>query len=208
MPPQGGTTGSLVQAGVRTSQSADLQIVTADGDKVTISSDRTTSVGYAGFSATSGNTRVQGQALQVSSESSVSMSVEGTLDADELADIKKVVKLLERAASSHDATKLLKRLSHAHLDTLSSVEGSVERTVEYNVVQASGSLPAATDATPRADASTPPTPLPQEQAEAQAPASVQPKAEAVPAESAPQAGDFLFAILASMLRSPTQSRAA
>jgi hypothetical protein len=204
VPPQAGTSGSLVQAGFRTSQSADLQIVTADGDTVTISSDRTTSVGYAGFAATSGGMRVEGQALQVSSESSVSLSVEGSLDSKELADIRKVVKLLERAASSQDATRLLRRLSHAHLDSLASVEGSVERTTEFNVVQASGSLPATSDTSASsgtASAATTPEPAALHEPQAEPP-------QAQPAATPVQAGDFLFAILASMLRSPVQSKAA
>jgi hypothetical protein len=201
------TTGSLVQVGFRASTSADLQIVTADGDQVTLSSDRSTSVGYAAFAATSGRARVEGQALRVSSESSVSLSVEGALDAEELADIRKVVKLLERAASSRDASRLLQRLSRAHLDSLASVEGSIERTVEYSVVRASGTTSPAADAAPPAEAQAPQPspsspPLPQAHAVAPDPSG------SAPAAPKAEAGDFLFAILASMLRSPSHSRAA
>jgi hypothetical protein len=204
--PSGKTTGSLVQAGFRASTSADLQIVTADGDTVTLSSDRTTSIGVAGFAATSGGTRVEGTALHVSSESKVSLSVEGELDAKELADIRKVVRLLERAASSHDAGKLLKRLSHADLDSLSSVEGRIERTMEYSVVRSAG------ESSPASDAGPAPAPASQPRLPSPPPPEAPPYADAPdPARSAAPkvaAGDFLFTILTSILRSHADSRAA
>jgi hypothetical protein len=49
-PVSGGATGELIQIGARATRSTDLSIVTAEGDKVTISASATHGVGYAAAS--------------------------------------------------------------------------------------------------------------------------------------------------------------
>ena len=137
-PVSGGATGELIQIGARTTRSTDLSIVTAQGDKVTISASATHGVGYAAATGSSDGTSVTAGALSVTDSSSLSISVDGDLNRRELHDIRKVVRALERAAARGDASRLLDRLSHAHLSSLSSVSGSIttETVVTASKIQA------------------------------------------------------------------------
>jgi hypothetical protein len=167
-------------------------------------------------------------ALSVTDSSSLSISVDGDLNRRELHDIRKVVRTLERAAARGDASRLLDRLSHAHLSSLSSVSGSIttETVVTASKIQAtqqpassttpavpsSSDTPASTDAPSSARAEAP-APASTEAPATPAPTSspvttlptpvVQKLASAVapgaPPPRAPIVADFMFAILKALL---------
>jgi len=138
-PVSGGATGELIQIGARTTRSTDLSIVTAQGDKVTISASATHGVGYAAATGSSDGVSLTAGAVSVSDSSSLSISVEGDLNRRELHDINKVVRALERAAARGDASRLLDRLSHAHLRSLSTISGSITTQTVVTAQQIQGS---------------------------------------------------------------------
>jgi len=185
-PVSGGATCELIQIGARTTRSTDLSIVTAQGDTVTISASATHGVGYAAATGSSDGTTVTARALSVTDSSSLAISVDGDLNRRELHDIKKVVRALERAAARGDASRLLDRLSHAHLSSLSSVSGSIttETVVTANKVQAaqqpaSSTTPAAPSSPDIPVSADAPSPAPST-APATAPATASTDASAAP----------------------------
>lgn len=142
-----GMSASLLQIGFSTSRSTDLSIVTAEGDKVTISTSSLRSVGYAAGMAADGNTSLEAGALRMDASDQVSLSVEGDLSHEELVDLQKVIKSFQRAAAKGDAEQFLKRLSRPDLDTIASVEGSAstETFVTAAILQAAVAAPAPQD---------------------------------------------------------------
>ena len=85
---------STTAVGYSRTSSLDLTLTTRDGDTVTISAQQTTA---AGVSRTQG---VDGDAIASAkaTSSSLSVTVDGSLDPHELADIKKVLKTLADGA--------------------------------------------------------------------------------------------------------------
>src|SRR5262245_30523500 len=83
-------------AGYSASRTLDLTVKTREGDTVTISSSQTTTVGAAGWSAGAGEA-AKADAVVKTTSSSLSVSVDGDLSKDELADLKKVLKALGQA---------------------------------------------------------------------------------------------------------------
>jgi hypothetical protein len=151
----GGVSAQIFQVGVQTTRSTDLQVVTAEGDRVTISADSIRMLGYASASGQSGSASVAGAAMQVSNSDSVSLAVEGDLSRDELQDLQKMVKLFQQAATRGDATKLLDRLSKSGMDSIASVAGTVSVETVVMVSETSASTSAA-----QADAPAEPPPGP------------------------------------------------
>ncbi|MBI3756605.1 MAG: hypothetical protein HY267_01370 [Deltaproteobacteria bacterium] len=98
---QGGYAGvtqtSVVSASSQ--KSLDIALVTAEGDKVTISGASSLQVGFGSYDyrgRLNGNeVNLRGKTLQVASENSFSLSVEGNLSKEELTDIKKLVAKIE-----------------------------------------------------------------------------------------------------------------
>jgi hypothetical protein len=121
-----GTSAAVMHVGARTSRSMDLSIVTAEGDRVTLSASSTRALGYAAAAGTSDGTSVLAGALQVNGSDDVSLSVEGNLSHEELVDLQKVVKAFERAAAKGDASRLIDRLSRPDLDTIGSISGRAQ----------------------------------------------------------------------------------
>lgn len=126
---------------VETRRTAQIEIMTADGDRVTISAGAMVSAsmaaGYAEAQAGDRTGAAAAASMTSSSSTSLSISVEGTLDKDEVKDIQRLVTFLERAAShrprgrerghhegdhghhrGHDATR---RLEHPSFDSLAAV---------------------------------------------------------------------------------------
>ena len=195
-PVSGGATGELIQIGARTTRSTDLSIVTAQGDKVTISASATHGVGYAAATGSSDGVSLTAGAVSVSDSSSLSISVEGDLNRRELHDINKVVRALQRAAARGDASRLLDRLSQAHLRSLSTISGSIttQTVVTAQQIQGSQQPAAPADSAPPASSDTPPvpsgspTPPPvaaSAPATAEAPATTDAPAPAAPASQTP-----------------------
>jgi hypothetical protein len=225
-PVSGGATGELIQIGARTTRSTDLSIVTAEGDKVTISASATHGVGYAAAAGSSDGASLNAAAVTVSDSRSLSISVDGDLNRRELHDIRKVVRALQQAAARGDAGRLLDRLSHAHLSSLTSVSGSITSQTVVTATKVEGTQQSAPAVDDTASSSTDTsassghaaTPPPVAESAAEAPASPTPasstpttfKAPVVqkatpppaPAEQAPRAPrieDFMFAILKALL---------
>jgi hypothetical protein len=228
-PVSGGATGELIQIGARTTRSTDLSIVTAQGDKVTISASATHGVGYAAATGSS-------DGVSVSDSSSLSISVEGDLNRRELHDINKVVRALDRAAARGDASRLLDRLSHAHLRSLSTISGSITTQTVVTAQQIQGSQqpsdpadsapPASLDTSTAPSGSSTPAPVAESASSSTAdaaattdapapaaPASQTPTtlkapvvqkttaagAPGVPPPRAPKIEDFMFTILKALL---------
>ena len=117
---------SATVAGYSRSRALDLTVTTREGDRVTISASQTTMVGAAGATGADGTTAA---ALVKSTSSSLSISVDGDLSKDELADLKQVLKALGQAGQRERARGLL-RGHHGHrrgqdLDTIASISASV-----------------------------------------------------------------------------------
>jgi hypothetical protein len=117
-------------AGYSRSRALDLTVTTREGDRVTISASQTTMVGAAGATGADGATAA---ALVKRTSSSLSISVDGDLSKDELADLKQVLKALGQAGQREQARGLL-RGHHGHhhghrrgqdLDTIASISASV-----------------------------------------------------------------------------------
>jgi len=123
-PPPPAATGVAFAGSARTS-SFDLTVTTADGDRVTISSSTTELLGGVAAAGKDGTTRTGGS----TSESSFSVSIEGTLDRDELRDLRKLAKLLRRAAEGQDIDRLARRLSRPDMDSIASVSASASESV-------------------------------------------------------------------------------
>lgn len=117
-------TGAAFAGAARTS-SFDVTLTTADGDRVTLSTSTTDVLGAVSVTGQD-CTR---QAAVTSSETSFSLTMEGTLDKDELRDLRKVAKFLAKAAAGHDVEKLARRLSRPDLDTVASVSASASQSL-------------------------------------------------------------------------------
>jgi hypothetical protein len=117
--------GVAVSAGAyRETRSASFTFVTADGDTVTIDSSATRELAYATYDA-------DGQmaaGARFSQSASASLTVEGTLDAEELQDIRKALKFLRRAGKDGeiDARELETFTRRQDIDSLQSIAGSIE----------------------------------------------------------------------------------
>lgn len=109
-------------AGAVRSSSFDITVTTADGDRVTLSAEETSSI--AGVATIDG-----GQAGTSTSESSFSLTVEGSLDKGEIRDLRKVLKLLAKAGADQDSSRLAKRLSRPDMDTIADVEASFSESI-------------------------------------------------------------------------------
>lgn len=202
-PVSGAATGELIQIGARTTRSTDLSIETAEGDKVTISASATHGVGYAAASGSADGVSLTAGSVTVSDSSSLSISVEGDLNRRELHDIRKVVRALERAAARGDASRLLDRLSHAHLNSLSSVSGSIttQTVVTATKVEGTQQAASATDS--------PAPPVADAPAQADASATPPPVAESTPSPTdAPAAAATPASTTPTTLRAPALQKAA
>lgn len=134
-PWQAGASGSVqiaqsTRAAIDTRASAEISLVTADGDKVTLSA-RTASL--ATYSTYDYLGRLNGQALAaraenvaIDSSSAFSLTVDGELDPQELADIHKLFDALQGAAAdafSGNSARVAESLTDfAGLDSIASFE--------------------------------------------------------------------------------------
>jgi len=136
-----GVTAGFLQLGHQTSRATDLSIVTAEGDKVTLSTSSLRSLGYAAASGSDGGASLEASVTQMNASDSVSLSVEGDLSHEELVDLQKVIKSFQRAAVRGDAEQFLDRLTRSDLDTIATVEGSAstETVLTATQIQATAS---------------------------------------------------------------------
>jgi len=94
---------STLDAGI--SRSGDLQITTADGDTVHISFSTLQQLHAESVRGKSGGARLDYRNAQQSSQVSVNIGVDGSLDSQEIADIGKLLQNL--AGDGQDATRNL-----------------------------------------------------------------------------------------------------
>ncbi len=130
---------------VETTRSALIEIVTADGDTVTISASAVraaTVAAAAGQSQTpDGSAAVAGGAYSTSSSQSIEITVEGTLEKDEIADIRKLLSMLERGARQsergehgrghHRGHDTRRHVEQASLDSLESFTATFKTSTRY-----------------------------------------------------------------------------
>ena len=120
---------TMVQAS-RT-QSADIQIVTEEGDTVTLSASRTAELSFATYNS-NGQTSAE---LRTGSE--FSMSVEGDLSRRELKDIRRALRIIMKAAedfAENNPEKAARRVSKlSRLDHLAAVNAEFQVRQELSV---------------------------------------------------------------------------
>jgi len=147
---QGVTRANFLSASSR--RSTDISLVTAEGDKVTITAKsalQAEAVSYNYRGRLNGNeANLQGKSLQASSESSLVISVEGDLDKEEVADIKKLVAKLEKLGADSFSQpledSLLQTLGFDDLDSLASFAAHLRYEQQFTaaqVVKAEGEAP-------------------------------------------------------------------
>src|SRR5690349_9944796 len=121
-------------AGYSRTNSLDLTLTTRDGDTVTISAHQTTTAGVSTTTGANGDAT----AAAKTTSSSISVSADGSLDKDERADIKQVLKSLAEGARS----QVLHGHHHGHrrherhgdqgkggLSTIEAISGSFSSSV-------------------------------------------------------------------------------
>jgi hypothetical protein len=113
-------------------QSADIEIQTADGDKVTLSSDikfESSAITYEELSRTNTSySKSQGQIISANANSKLELTVEGTLDELEKNEIKEVLINLFKMVKDFitGKTDTEKTFNHAHLTTISEIKAEFD----------------------------------------------------------------------------------
>ncbi|MHC4267402.1 MAG: hypothetical protein ACYSTS_02950 [Planctomycetota bacterium] len=126
-------------------KSKNISILTSEGDVVTISSHEELHTGYYSYQdITSGNSNLsyqEGEQIELSVEKEFSLSVEGDLSKQEIKDIKKSLKLINRILNGYqsgDIEKVLKNVSKiGKLDSISNLEAAIQQVSSVSYVQQS-----------------------------------------------------------------------
>jgi len=182
---------------VSQAQSTDIKIVTAEGDTVTLSANKTADLSYSTYNA---HGSIDGKSVSVSAmsaemhqTSAFSLTVDGDLNKEELKDIRRAIRIIEKSA--HDvltghADKAASRTAKlAKLDQLASIDADVEFQQEVSVVQASSqstSVPSS-DSTVTPDPTPVPAPPPAPVISAEAPTDASAATATVPPADPPTA---------------------
>jgi hypothetical protein len=125
-------------------KSMDIALVTAEGDKVTISAKSALQAGIASYDyrgRLNGNdVSLQGRALQVSSENSFALSVEGDLSQDELDDIQTLMGNLEKLGADFFSRPLEDSLAQVlsvgdGLDSIASFDAHLHFSRQVTMAQ-------------------------------------------------------------------------
>ena len=138
-----GITSQSSQTDISSQKSIDLSLVTAEGDKVTLSANVAFQASYATYNSQgtlNGVTSVsQGESFEASLEREFSISVEGDLDQQELKDIKKAVKNIIKIAKQFFKGDLdnafAKALKLRTPDTIASLDASFQTSVSASFAQ-------------------------------------------------------------------------
>ena len=126
-------------------KSKDISIRTSEGDVVTISSSEKLHTGYYSYQdVTSGNGNLsyqEGKQIEFSAEKEFSLSVEGDLSKQEIKDIKKSLKLINKILKGYqsgDIEKVLKNVSKiGKLDSIASLEAAIQQVSSVSYAQQS-----------------------------------------------------------------------
>ncbi len=136
---------NYVQGNYAKTNSADITIVTDDGDRVTISSSNSLESSYTTYSGLlrSGSASLKAEGYEYASKlsSSLSLSITGDLDKEEYEDVLAAVKTIESlmeksfTGSVDDLNKLAQEF--VGLDSLSSLDAAirVEESMSYEQAQ-------------------------------------------------------------------------
>ncbi len=131
----------IAKAEITGEQSTDIEILTADGDKVTLSSDikfESSAIVYEKQGQTSaGYSQSQGQIISASANSHLELTVEGTLDEQEKKEIKAVLmnlfKMVKDFITGHAAPDTEEVQTFADLTTISKVKAEVDIKAEVTI---------------------------------------------------------------------------
>jgi hypothetical protein len=152
------TEAAVAKATVRTTSSALIEIVTTDGDKVTISASAVKAASVAAAAGQSetpeGAASAAGTASSTTSSRSLAITVEGTLEKDEVADIRRLLTTLERGATQserggrgrghHRGHDMGKHVEKAALDSLESFTATFKTSTTYAATAAYASVSSTT----------------------------------------------------------------
>ena len=127
----------LVRLAADRSTATELTVVTADGDRVTLSATTTAHVGYAGYAHLAAGkgqaVGVAGEAVSVDASRQLQLSVDGDLSEQEQADIQTLVGLL--AAGDVDGALEQARAGGA-LGSLAGFSLQISQTTRIQLAQA------------------------------------------------------------------------
>ncbi len=140
---EGTSTSRLTQVHAETHSSADITLVTAEGDKVTLSTDAVTQAAYTRYDARG---RVRGhrteehaETFQLSSANDISLQIEGDLNDAERADIQQALGTIEKFATDFFNGKGDEPpdqvFSLGNLHTLRSIDANFELSQSLTVDQ-------------------------------------------------------------------------
>ena len=129
--------------GANSQKSTDIALVTAEGDKITISAKSSLQAEFASYDyrgrLNGGVANLQGQSLQVSAENSFSIAVDGDLSKEELKDIQKLVAKIEKLGANFFSrpleNSLAKTLELGNLDSIASFEANLSYSKQLTVAQ-------------------------------------------------------------------------
>jgi chitodextrinase len=170
----GGTTEKLTAASLSESTSTDLKIVTQQGDVVTLHASLDTNATYASLRSRGPNGKIDAKSLSLSSQQSLSVSVQGDLNAQEQADIDQLVKRIgsdlksflsgQGGATGHEADGLSSlagfQVQFSHSETATAVSIVRRLPAAPAVTDAAGAkpLPAPVPVSPAPEGDTATTP--------------------------------------------------
>ncbi len=126
-------------------KSKNISILTSEGDVVTISSHEELHTGYYSYQeATSGSGSLsyqEGKQFELSASKEFSLSVEGDLSKQEIKDIKKSLRLINKILKGYqsgDIEKVLKNVSKiGKLDNIASLEAAIQQVSSVSYTQQS-----------------------------------------------------------------------
>jgi hypothetical protein len=133
------------QIKVSQSQTADITIVTAEGDTVTLSSSKSADLSVATYNAqgqvggSSGT--ISGTSAQLHRTNAFSITVDGDLNKEELKDIRTAIRTIQKAASDvlkgHEEKAAARTAKLSDLDQIASIDADLEFNREVSVTQVS-----------------------------------------------------------------------
>jgi hypothetical protein len=154
------------QVKVSQSQTADITIVTAEGDTVTLSSSKTAELSFATYNAqghtADSSATISGASTELHRTSAFSISVDGDLNKAELKDIRSAIRTMQKAANDvlkgHGEKAAARTARLSDLDQLASVDADMEFNREVSMTQVSAQ--SGTTAVPESAEVQVPTPVP------------------------------------------------
>ncbi|HET9129902.1 MAG TPA: hypothetical protein VFO86_03080, partial [Terriglobia bacterium] len=133
------------QVKVTQSQTADITIVTAEGDTVTLSASRSVELSLATYNAQGkvgdSSAAVSGVSAELQRSSDFSITVDGDLNKEELKEIRTAFRTIQKAATDvlkgHDERAAARTAKLGDLDQIASIDADLEFNREVSVTQVS-----------------------------------------------------------------------